>query len=156
MSDFKMTPVEFADLRALTADIGQSDVRLGRVLEAIVLHVGRSYGLDPAEEDARLKAEELVKSRAEEDEAVKSAADILQKSRAIEDAQPLTPAQVTARADEDARLQAAADERKRVRAEEDDRAKQDEQGQQPATPDVSTTPLPSSTASKYGRSTSNA
>lgn len=155
MSDFKMTPVEFADLRALVADIGQSDVRLGRVLEVLVLHIGHSYGLDPVEEDARLKAEELVTSRAEEDEAVKSAADILQKSRAIEDAQPLTPAQVTARADEDARLQAAADERKRVRAEEDDRAKLDEQGQQPATPDVSTTPASSST-SKFGRSTSNA
>jgi hypothetical protein len=124
---FKMSPEEFSDLRAQVAAIGQQDVQLGRVLTALVLHLGHAHGLDPVQEDARLAAEARVKAREEEDAAVKAAEDERVKTRALEDAQPLSPAQVAARdlvrADEDKQLQADADERKRVRAEEDERAK---------------------------------
>lgn len=58
--ELKMTPEEFAELRAAVAVVKQQDVHLGRVLEQLVLHVGHAHGLDPAVEDAkaRAKAEE--------------------------------------------------------------------------------------------------
>ncbi len=59
---FKMSPEEFSDIRAQVAAIGQQDVQLGRVLTALVLHLGHAYGLDPVQEDARLKAEAEAKA----------------------------------------------------------------------------------------------
>ena len=62
-----MQPEEFAELRAAVAEISQSDVRLGRVLEMLTLHLGHAHDLDPVVEDAKLAAaaEEAAKAEAE-------------------------------------------------------------------------------------------
>lgn len=54
--EMKMTPEEFAELRNQVAALKQQDVHLGRVLEALTLHVGHAHGLDPAVEDAKARA----------------------------------------------------------------------------------------------------
>ena len=123
--EMKMSPDQFAELRANVAAVKEQDVHLGRVLELLVLHLGHAHGLDTAAEDARLAHEARMKAREDEDASLKADAEALAASRAAEDAQPATPEQVAARnaarAEEDRQLQAAADERAHVRAEEDAR-----------------------------------
>jgi len=70
--DMAMSPDEFAELRAGVAAISQQDFHLGRVLELLVLHLGHAHCLDPAQEDARLKAEAETKA-AEEAKAAEAA-----------------------------------------------------------------------------------
>lgn len=52
----KMTPADLAELRGHVSLVAQQDVHLGRVLDALVLHLSHAHGLDPATEDAKAKA----------------------------------------------------------------------------------------------------
>ena len=69
----QMSPQEFAQLRAQAAELGQQDVVLGRVLNALVLHLGHAHGLDPTVEDARLAKEAEDARLAQEAEDAKAA-----------------------------------------------------------------------------------
>jgi hypothetical protein len=125
MADVEMTmqPDEFAELRAAVADIALSDVKLGRALDLLVLHLGHSHGLDPVVEDARLRDEARKAARDAEDARLKTEADERALARELEDALPHTPEQQTAlastRAAEDAQLKADADALVKAREEED-------------------------------------
>jgi hypothetical protein len=121
--DMNMQPEEFAELRAQAAAAGQNDFHLGRVLDLIVLHLGHSHGLDPAQEDARLKAEAQVKAREDEDARLKAEAETLVEARTAEDAQPHDPLQLealkAARAAQDVQIKTDADALAEARKEED-------------------------------------
>jgi hypothetical protein len=121
--DMKMTPDDFAALRAQATTIGVQDRQLGGMLHSLILHIGHVFGLDPAQEDARIAAKVRQDMRAEEDERLKLEADDRAKARTLEDAQVRTPEQTTAltstRAAQDAQLKTDADELVRARAEED-------------------------------------
>jgi hypothetical protein len=86
--DMAMSPDEFAELRAAAATLGQQDVVLGRALDLIILHLGHAHGLDPAAEDARLKAE--AEAKAEEDA---KAAEAAAAAQAPAESAPVEPAQ---------------------------------------------------------------
>jgi hypothetical protein len=82
-----MSPEEFAELRDQVAAIGLTDFHLGRVLEAMLLHLGHAHDLDPTVEDARLAAlaqaeADAAAAKAEEDAKAAAAA-----------ATPVAPAQ---------------------------------------------------------------
>lgn len=49
----KMTPSEFAELRAQVAKITQQDFHLGSFLANSLHHLGHAHGLDAATEDAK-------------------------------------------------------------------------------------------------------
>jgi len=121
--EMQMQPEEFAELRAQVAAIGQQDVVLGRVLDALVLHLGHAHGLDPVAEDARLKEEARLKARADEDARLEAEAKALEEKRAAEDAQPREPLQLealkAARAAEDVQIKADAEALAKAREEED-------------------------------------
>lgn len=126
-AEMQMQPEEYADLRAQVADIALSDVKLGRVLDMLVLHLGHIRGLDPAVEDAKAEAEARQARRDEEDAQVKAASDARTQARAAEDAQPLTAEQqaalVVTRTAEDEQAKADADARAQARADEDAQVK---------------------------------
>jgi len=69
----QMTPEEFAELRAQVAALGQQDVVLGRVLSAMLLHLGHAHDLDPAVEDAKAQAAAEQAAKEEEAAAAKAA-----------------------------------------------------------------------------------
>jgi hypothetical protein len=121
--DMAMQPAEFAELRAAVATVSQQDVHLGRVLSLLVLHLGHSHGLDPAQEDARLKAEARKTAREEEDARLEAEAKALEEKRASEDALPDATdpkaARAVARAAEDEHIKADAEARAKAREEED-------------------------------------
>jgi hypothetical protein len=121
--DMTMQPTEFAELRAAVATVSQQDAHLGRVLSLLVLHLGHSHGLDPAVEDARLKAEERKAAREEEDARLEADAKALEEKRAAEDALPDATdpkaARAVARAAEDAQIKADAEALAKAREEED-------------------------------------
>jgi hypothetical protein len=124
--EMKMTPDEFAELRAQATAASQNDFHLGRVLDLLILHLGHSHGLDPVAEDARLKAEAQVKAREDEDARLKAEAEALVEARTAEDAQPHDPLQLealkAARAAQDVQIQADADALVEARKEEDAKA----------------------------------
>lgn len=121
--DMKMSPEDFAGLRAQVAAISQQDFHLGRFLTDLLGHLGHAHGLDAAQEDARLAAEARKKARADEDAALKTAADERAKARTAEDAQTRTSEQqaalTNARAAEDAQLKADAEALQKKRDDED-------------------------------------
>jgi len=125
--EMKMTPEDFAALRADVARIGLSDVQLGRVLSALLLHLGHAHGLDPAVEDARLAAKARQDARAAEDARLKDEAEARASLRTAEDAQPRTSAEketlLVRRAAEDLQLKADAEKLAKQREEEDARLK---------------------------------
>ncbi len=125
MPEMKMQPHEFQELRDQAADIGQQDVKLGRFLDLLLLHLGHAHGLDPAEEDAKAEARRLEEERTAEDEQLKTEAEARTEARALEDQQTLTPdqqmARATARKAEDEQVKADEDARKVKRAGEDGR-----------------------------------
>jgi hypothetical protein len=84
--EMAMSPAEFAELRASVAAIGTTDVQLGRVLEAMLLHLGHAHDLDPAVEDARLAKE------AEDARLAQEAADAKAAEEAAKAAQAAAPA----------------------------------------------------------------
>jgi len=51
--DFKMQDHEFQDLRDQVDSVKQSDVKLGKVLESIIFHLGHLHGFDPVQEDEK-------------------------------------------------------------------------------------------------------
>ncbi len=116
---------EYTALQAQIADIALRDVHLGRVLDALLLHVAHASGLDPAQEQFKEDKQALENRRKQEDAQVQAEADARAKIRAVEDEQTLTPDQQTARTlarqDEDVQLQEATDARLEARAEEDKR-----------------------------------
>ncbi len=116
---------EYTALQAQVADLGLRDVHLGRVLDAMLLHVAHASGLDPAQEQLKEDKQALEDVRKQEDAQVQADADARAKVRAIEDEQTLTPDQQTARTlarqEEDVQLQKATDARLEARAEEDKR-----------------------------------
>ncbi len=121
--EMKMQPDEFAELRAQVAVIAQQDVHLGRVLNAMLLHLGHAHDLDPTVEDAKAKAEAKQAARAAEDARLKAEADARIQLRAAEDAQRRSPLErevlLASRAAEDAQVKADAMRRTLARAEED-------------------------------------
>jgi hypothetical protein len=127
MVEKNMSPEDFAALRAQSSQIGVQDNQLGKMLDSLILHIGHLFGLDPFHEDARLAAQKRVDLRTEEDARLKAEADDRVKARALEDAQPLLPAQsaalATVRAQQDKQLQDEADARAQKRREEDAAAK---------------------------------
>jgi hypothetical protein len=50
--DLKMTPEEFAELRAEANRITAQDFHLGRFLQLLVHHLGHAHGLDEADEES--------------------------------------------------------------------------------------------------------
>ncbi len=68
--EMKMSPEDFAELRARVAVIAQQDIHLGRVLDLLVLHLGHAHGLDPTVEDAKAKAAADEQARLEAEAAV--------------------------------------------------------------------------------------
>jgi peptidoglycan hydrolase CwlO-like protein len=119
----KMSPDEFAELRTQATAIGVQDNQLGKMLNSLILHLGHAFGLDPAQEDARIAAKARTDNRAREDAQLKTEASDRAEARAEEDAQPRTPEQATAlaatRAAQDKQLQTDADELAATRSEED-------------------------------------
>jgi hypothetical protein len=97
MPEMKMQSDEFQELRDAAAEIGQQDVKLGRFLTLLLLHLGHAHGLDPAEEDAKAEALRLEEERKAEDEQLKAEEEARVQARALEDQQTLTPDQQTAR-----------------------------------------------------------
>jgi len=77
--EMKMSPDEFAELRAQAAAVGVQDVHLGRVLDLIILHLGHAHDLDPAVEDAKAKA-------AAEEQAAAASAKAAEDAKAAEQA----------------------------------------------------------------------
>ena len=132
----KMTPEDFAALRADVARIGLSDVQLGRVLTALLLHLGHAHGLDPVAEDARLAAKAREDARKAEDTRLKAEAEARATLRTAEDAQPRTAAEketlLVRRAAEDIQLTADAEALAKQRAEEDARLKAADAPETPA------------------------
>lgn len=64
-----MQPTEFAELRALAADIRLQDHRLGQFLMQLVEHLGHAHGLDAATEDEKARmAEETAAEQQKTDE----------------------------------------------------------------------------------------
>src|SRR5205085_10317167 len=88
--DMAMQPEDFADLRAQVDSIKQQDVKLGRVLELLTLHIGHAHGLDPSVEDAKAEAKARQDARDAEDARLKDEADARAKARQAEDAHPHT------------------------------------------------------------------
>jgi len=121
--NMKMTPEEFAGLRAQVAAISLQDFHLGRFLTDLLVHLGHAHGLDATQEDARLATKAREDARAEEDAVLKTAADERAKTRTAEDAQARTPEQqaalTNARTAEDAQLKDDADALAKKRADED-------------------------------------
>lgn len=152
---YTMTPETFAALRAQADDITLQDREVGLMFQAILLHLGHLYGLDPAKEDARLAALLLVEDRKEEDDRLQASADALAKVRATEDATAnLTPEQVAtrtaARTQEDEQIKADAvslqeyrdAEDARLQAAQDEAQNQAAAAQQPVAEPVPVTDVP--------------
>lgn len=116
---------EYKALHQAIADLALRDVHLGRVLDAMLLHIAHASGLDPAQEQFKEDKQALEDRRKQEDAQLQAEADARAKVRAVEDEQTLTPDQQTARTlarqDEDVKLQEATDARLEARAEEDKR-----------------------------------
>src|SRR6266581_4347050 len=121
--EMKMSPEDFAELRARVAVIAQQDIHLGRVLDLLVLHLGHAHGLDPAVEDARLARKAREDARAAEDARLKDEADARAKLRTAEDALPHTPSEqeslLARRAAEDRLVKSDAEALAKAREEED-------------------------------------
>lgn len=79
---YGMSPEEFAEARAAVAAISVQDVALGRVLSLLLLHLGHAYGLDPAVEDARLKAEAEAEAKAAAE--AEASAPVVEAAQAVE------------------------------------------------------------------------
>lgn len=121
--EMKMAPEDFANLRADVASVKERDVHLGRVLDALLLHLGHAHGLDPAVEDARLAKKAKEDARAAEDARLKAEAEARAELRAAEDAHPRTPVEketlLVRRVAEDVQVKRDAERLAKQRAEED-------------------------------------